>query len=328
MIAPATDYAAARASAIVLERTDRVQLRAHGRDPVKMIQGLISNDIENAAPDRAVYASMLTPKGRMIADLRVLRQPDGSLLLDLDGAALEGTRAHLKKFVPPLFAKFETPVPALRVLGVYGPQAHALVRAAAQLDVPDDAPEDLVLRGTELFGLTTREAGVTGIDLFVDGARADALHDAIVAAGATPSSLTTLDLLRIEAGRPRWGAELDAERIPLEAGLLERAISTGKGCYTGQEVIIRILHRGHVNWHLRGLLLGDAPAPPAGTELAAETGGKAIARVTSTAQSPALAQTIALAYVRREVQPGSEIRLPDGAPARVVELPFQVQPAA
>ena len=325
MIAPGSDYGAARSGAIVLERNDRVQLRAHGRDPVKMIQGLITNDLENATADRAVYASMLTPKGRMIADLRVLRQPDGSVLLDLDAAALDETRAHLKKFVPPLFSKFDAPAPALRVLALHGPRAYALAREVARLDVPDDAREDTVVRADDLLGITTREAGVPGIDLFVPAERADALRDALVAGGAMPASAATLELLRIEAGRPRWGAELDAERIPLEAGLLERAISTTKGCYTGQEVIIRILHRGHVNWNLRGLRLGEADAPVRGTELTAEAGGKAIARVTSAARSPVLGETVALAYVRREVEPGATLRLPDGGAARVVELPFETE---
>lgn len=320
-----SDYVAAHERAIVVERGDRVQLRAHGRDPVKMIQGLITNDLENAPADRAVYGAMLTPKGRMVADLRVLRQPDGSLLLDLDAGALEATRAHLKKFVPPMFAKFDTPEPALRVLGVYGPQALALVSSQLALDPRGELAEDALVRSAEVIGVGTREAGVPGVDLFVHETRAEAVRDALVGAGAMPSSRETLDLLRLEAGRPRWGAELDPERIPLEAGLLDRAISTTKGCYTGQEVIIRILHRGHVNWQLRGLLLGDAAVPATGTELGVDAGGKTVARVTSAARSPALEQTIALAYVRREIEPGATLRTTDGATARVVALPFDTR---
>lgn len=333
MIAPTAEYAAARTGAVLIERDDRVQLRAHGRDPVRMIQGLITNDLERATPDRAVYASLLTAKGRMIADVRAIRQPDGSVLLDLDAGALEGTLAHLKKMVPPLFARFEEPVPPLRLLGVYGPDAASVVGAALGLDLDDTEPEDRVLRpdtepgdgGGQLLVLSTREAGVTGFDVFAPVDRAEKVADAIRAAGAPTAGSATLDVLRIEAGRPRWGAELDVERIPLEAGLLERGISTTKGCYTGQEVIVRILHRGHVNWHLRGLLLGDAPPPARGTELATEEGGKPVARVTSATRSPALGQTVALAYARREVEPGSVLRMPDGGTARVVELPFDME---
>lgn len=332
MIAPTAEYTAARTGAIVIERDDRVQLRAHGRDPVRMIQGLITNDLAGAPDDRAVYASLLTPKGRMIADLRALRQPDGSVLLDLDAGALEGTRAHLKKMVPPLFARFDEPAPRLVTIGVYGPDAAPVLRAALGIDVAADAAEDRVLRaeldGTPALVMATRYGGVEGFDLFVEAGRAPALRAALIGAGAKPAGATTLEVLRIEAGRPRWGAELSEERIPLEAGLLERAISTTKGCYTGQEVIIRILHRGHVNWMLRGLLLGDAPAPAPGTELAVETGGKPVARVTSASASPALGQMVALAYARREVQPGAVLRLPTGAEARVVELPFETEAGA
>ena len=332
MIEPTAEYTVARSGAALVERDDRVQLRAHGRDPVRMIQGLITNDLEGATPERAVYASLLTPKGRMIADVRAIRQPDGSVLLDLDATALEPTLSHLKKMVPPLFARFETPAPPLRVLGVYGPAAAAVVRDALGIEVDDDEPDDRVRRGAahgaELLVVSTREAGVAGFDVFVAADDATAIGAALRDAGARPTGAATLDILRIEAGRPRWGAELDAERLPLEAGLLERGISTTKGCYTGQEVIIRILHRGHVNWQLRGLLLGDAPAPERGTELALDEGGKTVARVTSATASPALGETVALAYVRREIEPGTTLRMQDGTEARVVELPFEARETA
>ncbi|HEX6587962.1 MAG TPA: glycine cleavage T C-terminal barrel domain-containing protein [Longimicrobiales bacterium] len=313
-------YDAAHDSAIVVPRVDRVQMRARGRDPVRMIQGLITNDLENARSGHAVYATMLTPKGRMVADLRIVRQDDGSVLLDLDRGALDAFVAHVKKYVPPMFAHFEAVVPERVVVGVYGPRAAAVVRAATQLDVADDAAEYATTHRDHVLAIATRDAGVPGFDLFIDAERGASLEAALVDAGAVAADAEVLDVLRVEAGRPRWGAELDDSRIPLEADLLERAISTSKGCYTGQEVIIRILHRGHVNWHLRGLLLGDAPPPPPGTELAVD--GRTVARVTSAVRSPRLGETIALAYVRREVEPGRTLQLADGAPATVVALPF------
>jgi folate-binding protein YgfZ len=135
---------------------------------------------------------------------------------------------------------------------------------------------------------------------------------------------SALEVLRIEAGRPRWGAELDETVIPIEAGLRDRAISQTKGCYTGQEVIIRILHRGRVNWHLRGLFLGDVPAPAAGVELFRPGESKPVGRVTSACLSPLHDQTIGLGYVRREVEPPEVLRLgdPEGSEARVYELPL------
>ena len=315
-------YDAARARAIVVTRDDRAQLRAHGRDPGRMIQGLITNDLDRAGARQAVYAALLTPKGRMVADLRVVRNDDGSLLLDFDRSALDAVLAHLKKYVPPMFARFEKPEPALAVLGVYGPNAAAIVRSALSLDAPDDAVEYAIAREADALAIASRDAGLPGFDVFVPMERAHDAREALLGAGAAHGDMETLELLRVEAGRPRWGAELDDERIPLEANLLDRAISTTKGCYTGQEVIIRILHRGHVNRHLRGLLLGDAAVPPAGTELTTVDGAKPVARVTSAIRSPALGQTVALAYVRREIEPGATLRLADGGMATVAELPF------
>lgn len=331
-------YDAARRRAIVVTRDDRAQLRAHGRDPVRMLQGLITNDLEKAPAERAVYAAMLTPKGRMVADMRLVRQADGSVLLDLDRAAVDDVLAHTKKYVPPMFARFEQVDPPLRVLGVYGPEAFDIVRAATSIELAGDGDptrvdDDIVFRGRDdQFAITSRQAGVPGVDVFVPAETTSALHDALVDAGAAPADAATFELLRIEAGWPRWGAELDPDRIPLEAGLLERAISTTKGCYTGQEVIVRILHRGHVNWQLRGLLFGEADPPPAGAELVAETGGKTVARVTSAARSPALGQTVALAYVRREIETGATLHTGDnaaprpigGTTATVVDLPFRL----
>jgi folate-binding protein YgfZ len=129
-------------------------------------------------------------------------------------------------------------------------------------------------------------------------------------------------VLRIEAGTPRWGADLDENVIPLEAGLRDKMISETKGCYTGQEVIIRILHRGHVNWMLRGALLGGAPPPERGTPLVSAE-GKQVGRITSASVSPRHGQTIALCYARRELLLPAVVQLGEtGFDAQVVTLPF------
>lgn len=342
---PGREYAAARSGAVVVDRVDRAVVRMYGRDPVRMIQGLVSNDVAGAAPGQGVYAAMLTAKGKMLADLRVLRRAQGDLLLELDAGALAGVLDHLRRFVPPLFARFEDASAAIGVAGVYGPAARQVVGAALDVPLPDGMAEDAFVAVAlpdagesagpsrpgdgaawqEALVVRTLYAGVDGYDVVVPRDRLEAVWRALVEAGARPAGHGTLETLRIEAGRPRWGAELDENVIPLEAGLLERAISQTKGCYTGQEVIVRILHRGHVNWHLRGLLLGDAPAPARGAPLMRAGETKPVARVTSACASPARGQTIALGYVRREVEPPAELRLggPDGPPVQVVALPFE-----
>src|SRR5690606_23668699 len=117
-------------------------------------------------------------------------------------------------------------------------------------------------------------------------ARLAEIRAALEQAGALPAGLDALEVLRIEAGQPRWGAELTGDVIPLEAGLRASAISETKGCYTGKEVIVRILHRGHVNWHLGGVLLGELPPPSAGTQLIDPAEGRKVARITSACRSP------------------------------------------
>ena len=336
---PGAEYRAVRETAGFAERSDRARFRLWGRDPVRMVQGLITNDLQGAPADRAVYAAMLTAKGRMVADLRAIRRTvDGGaeVLLDLGREALEGTREHLRKFVPPLFARWAEATDEVVELGVYGPRARMLLARALGQEVPALAEEqtaELPFAGGSALLVGTRDTGLEeGFDVFVAAGDAPALWDRLreegAALGARPVGFGTLEVLRIEAGRPRYGADLTEEVIPTEAyeeaGLLQRAISFTKGCYTGQEVIIRIAHRGHVNRHLRGLLLGDAPPPATRTSLFAADGGKEVGWITSPAHSPKLGQTIAMGFVRREVEPGGTVRVggADGPQATVVTLPF------
>lgn len=328
------EYRAVRAAAGLAERGDRARIRLWGKDPVKMVHGLVTNDLLKAAAGEGVYAAMLTPKGRTIAELRVFRRelPGGvEVLLDLPREALEGTRDHLKRMVPPMFARWADVSDSIADLGVYGPRAGAIVATVlgAEPSAAEDAHAEARFGDIPVLVAATRQIGLeSGFDLFVDTDDAAALWTALADAGARPVGFGTLETLRIEAGRPRYGAELTEEVIPTEAfeetGLMERAVSFTKGCYTGQEVIIRIAHRGHVNRHLRGLLLGDAPAPAIGARLVHPETGKDIGWLTSVAWSPLLGQTVALGYVRREVEPGATVRVgaADGAEAAVAKLPF------
>jgi len=288
---PAGEYAAAREAAIVVDRPDRGVLRVFGRDPVKMVHGLVSNDVAALEPGGSVYAVMLTPKGRLLADLHVIRRAE-DLLLEADVAALPAIRRNLAHYVPPLFARSEDVGDQLAVIGVYGPRGDEVLEAARPSLTEPAAT------------LPADYAGVGGGDTVVAAADVATFWSAARAAGARPAGHATLDVLRIEAGTPRWGAELDAGVIPLEANL-ERAISMTKGCYTGQEVIVRILHRGHVNRVLRGVLMGEHAAPARGAELFRPGEAKAVGRVTSSCASPRFGETVALAYIRREVEPGA-----------------------
>ncbi|HEX6372146.1 MAG TPA: aminomethyltransferase family protein [Longimicrobium sp.] len=328
----AAEYGAIRRSAGVAERADRARVRLWGKDPARMMHGLITNELLKTEPGQGVYAAMLTAKGRMIADVRVFRRADGEVLVDVAREALEGTREHLKKMVPPLFARWVDATEEVAEIGVYGPRARALLSGVLGTEVPalaEDAFVEPDFGGARVLVAATREAGgEEGFDVFLPADRAAELWTALRDAGARPVGFGVLETLRIEAGRPRYGSELTEETIPTEAyeasGLMQRAVSFHKGCYTGQEVIVRIAHRGHVNRHLRGLLLGDAPAPAARAPLVNPETGREVGWTASAAFSPLLGQTVAMGYVRREIGPGGEVRIgaADGPAARVVELPF------
>lgn len=328
---PAAEYRAVRDGVGVVDRWDRTQFRLHGRDPVKMVQGLITNDLEGAPEGVGVYAALLTPKGKMIADLRAFKLADGSVWMDLDAGGRPGALEHLRKFVPPLFARVDDLGVRSGTLGLYGPGSRGLVASLLDgwpdSDLPEEAFAEASFAGAPLLAVRTEYAGEEGYDLFAPAESLPALWEAVVGAGARPVGQSALDVLRIEAGRPRWGAELDETVIPLEAGLRDRAISQTKGCYTGQEVIIRVLHRGRVNWHLRGLFFGEAPVPAGGTELFRAGEPKPLGRVTSAAHSPLHDQAIGLGYVRREVEPPATLCLgdPEGAEVRVHELPLPLE---
>lgn len=311
-------YQEAKENAAFIVRQDHRFLRVYGRDPVTMLQGLITNDLAGAATDRAVYAAMLTPKGRMLADMRLIRIGD-EVLIDCDAAAADNIIANLKKFVPPLFARHEDVSGRFGIVTLVGPEAARSLERLTGIQA-STVPNVLVESGdVRAVGGRLPES----IDLIASPERVDRLGDELAHAGIAPLDRRALETLRIEAGIPAWGAELDETVIPIEAGLRHELISETKGCYTGQEVIIRILHRGHVNRHLRGLLLGDRRPPERETPLL-NAEGKNVGMITSSVVSPLKQQTIALGYVRREIVPPAELRLGDetATPVQVVELPF------
>ncbi len=336
-----TGYQAALASSAVAARSDRGRLRVTGKDPVGMLQGILTNSVP-AAPrasgsgtaGTAAYAAVLTPKGRMVSDLRVVRGPradEEGLLLDVPEAARAGLLAHLAMYVPPRLARIADVTDTTATLTVAGPGAAALLsREAFGLRV---AAEELVaLAEGEWRWIDTGDVGTLAVrsgdlaasswDLFTDPASADSLRTRLLEVGASVLSLDELNVLRVEAGRPAWGIDLDETTIPPEAGIAARAIDHGKGCYTGQEVIVRIRDRGHVNRRLRGLRLDAAPLPAPGVDLWVEGRDQPVGRVTSAVASPRAGQGLALGYVRREVESPGEVRLgaPDGARVAMVEL--------
>jgi folate-binding protein YgfZ len=341
-VAALAGYDAALHSLAVARRTDRARVRLTGRDPVAMLLGVITNRIPEppsgagteGARGQALYAAVLTPKGRMVAELRVVRGPRGDeegLLIETPAAALPGLLEHFGRYLPPRFARAADVSADVGHLTVAGPRAAdwlardalGLRVEAGELDalaedqwiwVDAGGPGVLVMRGGGI--------AANSFDVIADVATTEALTRLGRNAGGAALPLEELDVLRIEAGRPAWGNELNAETIPPEAGIDARAIDHTKGCYTGQEVIVRIRDRGHVNRRLRGIRLGGAPLPALGTEIWAPGRDRAIGVVTSAAASPRAGAGLALGYARRELEVPAEARLGslDGPVVQVVEL--------
>jgi folate-binding protein YgfZ len=301
------------------------RLRLRGADRRAYLQGLLTNDMAALTPGTGCYAAMLTAQGRMITDMRVLELGD-AVLLDVPAALAPAIRDHLDRFVFSEDVQVEDITAATAELGLYGPRAIDVLQAAGVEGAAPTALYDVTRMragGRDATLVRGDAIGIEGFDVITDAANREALRGAFLAAGAVAASDGDVEAVRIESGRPWFGRDLDADTIPLEAGLEERAISRSKGCYVGQEVIVRVQDRGHgrVARRLVGLTLdATSAAPHASTVVRA--GDREIGRVTSATWSPALARPIALAFVHRDfVEPGTHVQAGDAA-AIVAALPF------
>lgn len=296
----------------LLDRRGRGQLLVAGPEAAEYLQGQLTNDVEALGPGEGLYATLLDRKGHMQADMRVLRPGDGpELWLDLEPEGLEAARRHLQMYKVGREAEVSDVSEERAILSLIGPRAAEI---AAAPPLPEHSCEPVVVAGAECLAVGTSQ----GIDLFVPSAERERVIAALLGAGAAEVSAEAVEILRVEAGRPRFGAEMGAETMPAEAGIVEDAVSFTKGCYIGQETVARLHYKGKPNRHLRGLRL-SAPAP-AGAKL--RLGEKEVGALGSAVVSPALGP-IGLAIVRREAEPGTELAVgEDGVTAEVTALPF------
>jgi folate-binding protein YgfZ len=295
----------------LLDRSARGKLIVSGPEAAEYLQGQLTNDVEALAPGEGQYAALLDRKGHMQADMRVLRTSAEELWIDTEPEALGAARRHLETYKIGREATVVDVSAERAILSLIGPRSAEVAGTAA---LPDFACEATAVNGIERLAVGTEG----GIDLIAKSADAARLREALLAAGAAEVGAEAVEVLRIEAGRPRFGAEMSAETMPAEAGIVERAVSFTKGCYIGQEPVARLHYKGRPNRCLRGLEL-SAPAAP-GDSL--RLGEKEVGRVGSAAVSPARGP-IALAIVRREAEPGDELAVgEDGVTARIVDLPF------
>jgi aminomethyltransferase len=312
------------AGLFVLENRGLVEVT--GEDRGRWLNGMLSNDVEALGDERpGCYALRLDRKGRILADVHVWRRSD-AFWLETAAPAVTPLVEDLDRFIIADDVELADRSDAFDRLGVEGPGAPALVSAWLGTDVAlsDDAWLEFAWEGRDGVLAAFGWSGEAALQLFVPKGSGGEVVAALEAAAArtgvevvrgTPEAL---EVLRVESGTPAWGAELDLEVFPDEARLA-RAVSTTKGCYTGQEIVARLRSRGQVNHLLVGLAFDSEAPPAAGTELFA--GDKRTGEVTSSVRSPALG-AIGLGYARREhAEPGSELAW-EGGGARVVALPM------
>jgi folate-binding protein YgfZ len=317
------DYRAARDAVGVVDRSDLGVVDVGGRDRAKFLHALLSNDIASLAPGQGCAAALLDVHGKPQV-LLVVWALDDRLLLLTPPAMGESTVAALDHY---LFAEKVVLADATgerALLMLVGPAADETVKRLTGVVPPDAAWSHVAgsLDGIEARVVRGGELDEREVWLAVPSADRTRAWDAVVGAGARPLGAAALESLRIEAGTPRWGTDVDATVLLPEIPF-ERLVSHTKGCYPGQEVVVRIRDRGHVNRHLRGLLLEGDAIPPHGAEVLAD--GAVVGQVTSATRSLGLQRPIALAFVKRQHAPGARVTVRAGdatAPAMVSDLPF------
>jgi folate-binding protein YgfZ len=323
------DYRQIVEGAAIGEVAATAQLAVAGNDRASFLQGLLTNDVQALKAGEGCYAAWLTPQGRMLTDMHVL-ESDGMMLLDVPAAQADATLARLDQFLFSEDVKLGSLAGALTTVWVHGPSAAAALERS--LDGATDLAawaqyhhEHVGFAGESLVLARIDQLGVPGYCAYLSAANRNALLAALEAAGAAQVSPDAIAAARIEAVYPIFGDDMTADTIPLEAGIEPRAISTTKGCYVGQEVIIRVLHRGHgrVARKLVTLRLGGAGVEPRAKIV---TGDRDAGVVTSVAVSPA-SGAIALGYVHRDLavdEARVEVETPSGrVPAIVAVQPLR-----
>ncbi len=289
--------------AAVVERPGRGLLRLTGKDPVGMLNATLTNSVP-AHPGRGAYALLLNPKGRVQADLRVLKNGE-YVLVDTEPEGSAAAREILGRYAPFSRVKLEDLSETWAALGLYGPRANELLEGLA-LDGHQTAEVEI---GGETLLAAGVAAPVPGHDLFgpleaMARARENLLERGAVAAG--PDAHETA---RVRAGVPRFGADLTPENFPGEAGVLDRAVDFTKGCYPGQETVARMRYRGHPNKTLHRIShAGERLAP--GTPIL--QGEKNVGAVTSVAPLPVDGENLALCYLSRNADLDAPLVAGDG----------------
>jgi folate-binding protein YgfZ len=300
---PAKEAAALRMGAGLIDLAWRGAIEMSGRDRARFLHGMCTNDIKKLQPGQGCMAAVVNRQGKMVAEM-IVHVAENALLLEMDRSNLQPTIDHLNRFL--VADDVALKISDAAVVGLFGPRAQALLGLR---DLPDF---HFQMRESGVVA-RNRTLGVEGCHLLLPASRSEEVAR-MLGHGVTPAGFTAAEALRIESGFPRWGADMDATLLPMEAGLEPIGISYTKGCYIGQEVIQRVKTYSEPPRMLVQLEVMDA-AP--GDKISA--GAEEIGAVTSAASG------VALGIVRKEFKaPGTELTIA-GKPARVRALPWQAK---
>ena len=282
-----------------MDRSRRRILRLTGRDPIGMLNAVLTNDVPTQE-DRGAYAMLLNPKGRIQTDLRVIKAGEG-ILIDTEPEGSEAAKEILGRYAPFSRVQLEDLSESWSVLGLYGPRAGELL---GDLGLAEHQSKEIEIEGRTLLAVGV-EVPIGGYDLIGPPKSLDAARGHVIETGATQADPAAYETARIEAGVPRFGADITPENFPGETGVIDRAVSFEKGCYPGQETVARMHYRGHPNKTLYHLTIEGAEVV-AGTEIL--QGEKVVGTVTSVAPLSVDDSVAALGYLSRNADKGETFR--------------------
>jgi folate-binding protein YgfZ len=289
-------YRAIRQEAGLLDRSDRPRISVAGSEAAEFLQGQVTNDVEALEPGDGRYALLLDRKGKIRADMRVLRLGADAFLIDTEPESGETLRGHLGTYNIGRDAAVEPDPEPGELFSLLGPMTAQLLGGVAL--GPEHSHREVVVAGARCRAIAT----AAGADLLVPADGAEAVREWLLAEGAAPIGEDAAEIARVEAGRPRIGRETGPQTMPAEAGLEERAVDFAKGCYIGQEPVARLHYKGRPNRHLRRL----RAASPLAAGDPVSSGDRELGTVGTAVVSPA-SGPLALAILRREAEPGGEV---------------------
>src|SRR5437588_10086186 len=304
------EYAAVRdGGAGLIDLSNRGRLLVSGSEAVMFLNGLITNDMKTLAVNTWMPAAFANVQGRLLAVVRVINREDG-FLIDTEDVTHSTVVKTLERFTLAGDFRVLDITNETVSLSIQGKTAESTMRAVFGDKTTVEREKVMkakLANGHEVIIIRASHTAEDGFDLFVDANEAQPLQESLIKAGAQNVSLETLETLRIEAGIPRFGFDMDETTVVTEANL-DEAVSFTKGCYLGQEIIVRIKHRGHVAKKLTGMILGVNAELKRDAKVLS-TDNKEIGRVTSSTFSPRIDRSVELGYLKYHyLAPGTSVK--------------------